>query len=88
LVENTPKELRHDGASKIIEDFRVLPIPESLGKEAISKIMDAQAKLLLFKLNVASCLKGQIDEREFEHSRQSCLESLSDIIQLTSSTLP
>jgi hypothetical protein len=88
LVENTPKELRHDGASKIIEDFRVLPIPESLGKEAISKIMDAQAKLLLFKLNLASCLKGQIDEREFEHSRQSCLESLVDIIQLTSSTLP
>jgi hypothetical protein len=85
LVESTPNELRYNGASRIIEDFRVLPIPESLGKEGISKIMDAQAKLLLFKINLASCLKGQIDEREFEHSRQSCLEALSGVIQITSS---
>jgi hypothetical protein len=84
LVESTPNELRYSGASKIIEDFRVLPIQESLGKETISKIMDAQAKLLLFELNLTSCLKDQIDERELEHSRQSCLEALSDVIQLTS----
>jgi hypothetical protein len=76
LVESTPNELRYSGASKIIEDFRVLPIQESLGKETISKIMDAQAKLLLFELNLTSCLKDQIDERELEHSTRKAEKAL------------
>jgi hypothetical protein len=85
LCKNTAEDLQGSAMKTVFRKSIGLPLLSTfMGNEVVSTKLEAQTELLRFNLDLRRYLNCEINEQEYQQSKQSAIDALSIVIKVTS----